>query len=487
MQRITRAVRTIIVAVATGLLAIASSGCGGGEDDADHTLLVITVGPVSHTLFTGGNAAATLTATATYADGAQADVTTTATWSSSNPDVATVDAAGVVTASFTNTGVAEITAWLDDIGSNPAVVQVHPTEDIADIAVQPRDATIAVKAVWQFTAIVTYADGRSVESMSGVTWSVSDELVATVDANGRVTGVGSGTAAVAAEIDRFSDTTGVTVLGVPEALTIAPVAATVTAGLDLPFLATLHYSDGKTLDVTGFVTWASTNPLIATINDTGVATGVAAGTVVISAVGFDFEDSTVLTVTDAEVVALQVTPATATVAVGATRAFTAIATYTDGTTGDVTASPYVIFASSDALVATIANAPADKGVATGVALGTAQISATYDNGLGLTVIAPAATLTVVGVASMLLEITPVGSTAVTGAAVPFTAQVSYSDGTTVDRTTASLWTSADLAVATISNAPGSVGVASTLASGTTTISATYAGLSASTALSVTAP
>src|SRR5262249_32774870 len=69
----------------------------------------------------------------------------------------------------------------------------------------------------------------------------------------------------------------------------------------------------------------------------------------------------------------------------------------------------------------------------------------------------------------------------------FTATGTYTDGSMQDVTTQVLWGSSNGAVATISNAAGSQGLASTHAVGTTTISATLGGVSGATTLIVTAP
>src|SRR5207245_9684896 len=62
----------------------------------------------------------------------------------------------------------------------------------------------------------------------------------------------------------------------------------------------------------------------------------------------------------------------------------------------------------------------------------------------------------------------------------------YSDFTMLDVTPMGAWSSASTAVATISNAGGSQGLATSVAAGTTTITATLGGVSGSTTLTVTA-
>ena len=74
---------------------------------------------------------------------------------------------------------------------------------------------------------------------------------------------------------------------------------------------------------------------------------------------------------------LAISPTTATIAKGTTRAFSALATFTDNRVFDVTAD--ATWSSQNAAVATVSDARPDKGLATGVGVGTARLLA--DSGL----------------------------------------------------------------------------------------------------------
>ncbi|WP_189987078.1 Ig-like domain-containing protein, partial [Aeromonas sobria] len=112
---------------------------------------------------------------------------------------------------------------------------------------------------------------------------------------------------------------------------VTPATTDVPVGLERQYTATALLSDGSTLDVTSntAISWTSSDPKIATINSKGLATGVAAGTATISASGTangqQFSAEAKLTVTDATVIDLQVTPATTDVPVGLERQYTATA------------------------------------------------------------------------------------------------------------------------------------------------------------------
>ena len=178
--------------------------------------------------------------------------------------------------------------------------------------------------------------------------------------------------------------------------------------------------------------------------------------------------------TTASLVSLAVTPNNPTVAAGITQQFTATGTYSDGSTQNLTST--ATWTSSNTVVASI-NA---NGLATGLAGGTSTISAvlgTITNSTTLTVTASGPVLTSISV-------TPVNLTVAIGITQQFTATGNYSDGSTQNLTNSATWGSSNLAVATISNASGSQGLASALAAGATTVTAALGSVSGSTSLTV---
>src|SRR2546428_2086902 len=120
------------------------------------------------------------------------------------------------------------------------------------------------------------------------------------------------------------------------------------------------------------------------------------------------------------------------------------------------------------------------GLATSVAAGTTTITATLGGVSGST------TLTVTAATLSTIAVTPTTQSIANGTTRQFTATGTYSDFTTQDLTTQVTWSSSSTAVATISNAGGSQGLATPVAAGTTTITATLGGVSGSTTLTLTA-
>lgn len=80
-------------------------------------------------------------------------------------------------------------------------------------------------------------------------------------------------------------------------IAVTPANPSITAGATQQFTAAGTYSDGTFADITMQVTWNSSNSAVATVNSSGLATGVAAGTSNITATSGSITGNTNLTVT----------------------------------------------------------------------------------------------------------------------------------------------------------------------------------------------
>lgn len=175
----------------------------------------------------------------------------------------------------------------------------------------------------------------------------------------------------------------------------------------------------------------------------------------------------------ATLTSVSITPGVASIATGSSASLTATAKYSDNTTADVTTQ--VTWASSNNTVATISA----TGVATGILVGSAAVTATLND-----VSSPAATLTVTSAALSSITINPTSASSLKGTPVTFTAIGTFSDNTTGNISGSVTWDSSTPAVATLNGS----GIATTLAEGSTTITASMNGITSSSAtLTVTAP
>jgi hypothetical protein len=166
-----------------------------------------------------------------------------------------------------------------------------------------------------------------------------------------------------------SNATTVTALEMT-ALEVTPTNASIAKGTTQDLTVTGILSDSTHQDMTASVTWSSSDAGVATISD-GVATAMGVGTTTITATLGKFSSNTTITVTDAVLVSIDVTPTNPGIALGTSQQFTATATLPDNTTQDFTT--FVIWSTDNTSKVTISNA----GLATRINRGAANITATY--------------------------------------------------------------------------------------------------------------
>lgn len=473
--------RGLVAAKASGSTLVTASFEGQSGSATltvtDAVLSSIQVTPASARLASGFTRQ--YTATGVFSDNSTRDLTTSVTWSSTATAFATVsnaaDSQGLVNG--VSAGTTNIVATSGSIsGSTPLTVTAAT---LSSISVTPTNPTIPLGTSTQLTAIGTFSDNSTQDLSTQASWSSSATGVATVSnakgTQGKVTSQSTGNATITAALKGVDGATRVTVSAATlTKLTVTPNPASVAKGRTLQMTATGTYSDNTTADITADATWSSSDTTIATVtNDGGVfsstvagqVSGVKEGSATVSAVLGSVTGSAPLTVTSAVLNSIAVTPATRSVAQGVSVQYTAIGTYSDSTTADITKS--VTWASDASAVATISNATGSNGLASTSAVGTARITA---QSAGVT--SPAATLTVTAKTLSSITVTPATPTIPSGTTQQFTATARYSDNSTADLTASVTWASSSTSVADVSNASGTKGLATSKSAGQTTISAT---------------
>lgn len=257
-------------------------------------------------------------------------------------------------------------------------------------------------------------------------------------------------------------------------LRVSPEVASVSKGLTQAFKAEMVFSDGSTQDVTtdSSLTWTSSDEAIATIDTSGLATGVTAAaspTTIKAHISDSLNSTAELTVTDAVITSLEVSPDTDTTTVGQTRPFNVKAIFSDGTGLDVTNDPSVSWSTSDPAVASITTGQTiDNGMVTGVSAGTVEVRASTT--VEGETIGDNALLNVTTERLVYIDIVPVTVDVGVGKATTLTARGTYTDGETADITREVDWTGQDTSVATVGNGVVDGGVVTGVAlGGTTTI------------------
>jgi uncharacterized protein YjdB len=435
------------------------------------TLSSIAISPAPATVQAG--ATLQLTATGTYSDGSTGDITSQAAWTSADKTIATVDSSGKVTG--VAAGSASITAIFQGVSASTTLQVTTATVTLSSITVSPSTASVQVGASQQFTATGTYSDGSTGDVTSQATWSSADKTIATVDAKGNVTAVAAGSTNISATFQGMSASATLKVTAATvtlSSISVTPATASVQAGSALQFTATGTYSDGSTGDITSQATWTSADTTIATIDAKGNASGVAEGSTTITASYQGGSGSATLKVTAAKTLSsIVVSPSNPTVQAGATQQFTATGTYSDGSTADITSQ--TAWTSADTTVLTVDA----KGLATGVAAGSTTVGAALNNVTG------SASVTVTQAAPQSIAITPASPQFAIGGAQQLTATATNNDGSTRDVSSSVTWTVANTAVASV-NASG---LLTGIAAGSTKVSASLNGTTASQPIEVTTP
>ncbi|QSQ15701.1 kelch repeat-containing protein [Myxococcus landrumensis] len=328
-----------------------------------------------------------------YEDGRVVDLDASSApqWTSSAPQVASVELLADGNARVTALKVGTTTISVSTAGLiGQANLEVTPARLLA-LRVSPASASVLVGATQQFTVQGSFGDGTTADVTSRAAWTTSDTAQASVSGTGLATGVAAGgTVTVTATLSGVRGTAQLSITAPPRVLTgveVTPATASVVSGTTRQFTAQARYSDNFTEDVTGSATWRTSDGVIATVSGTGLATGVTTGgPVTLTATYSGFSGTARLTVTTPPpaLTSILVTPATASVVVGATRQFSAQGKYADGSSEDVTAR--ATWTSSDGTLATVSGTGLGTGVATGGPVtvtaslaginGTAQLSVT---------------------------------------------------------------------------------------------------------------
>ncbi len=434
------------------------------------TLTSIAVTPTPASFALGQNQQ--FTATGTYSDSTTQNITSTVTWTSSNPAI-TLTSAGV--ASATATGAATITATQGSVSGN-ASLTVNAAA-LTSIAVTPSSASILGVGTQQLTATGTYTDGTTQNITSTATWASSTPTTATVSASGLVTGVAaaSGTATITASANGVSGTVyGTSTITVTAAtlqtISLSPSTTSIAKGQTVQFTATGTYNDGSGRDITTIVTWTSGNLAYFTVNASGLVTSLTTGTSFVTATQGSVTTSATVVVIQKALTTITVSPANPSVAKGVTQQFTATGLYTDNSSQNI--SSQVTWSSSNPAVAT-ANF---SGSTPTLSQGTATITALQGSVTGST------TLTVTAATLSSISVTPVSPSVIVGATQQFTATGVYTDASTQTMTSTATWTSSATKTATIVAG----GLATSKAVGTTTITATSGTIKGNTVLTVNA-
>jgi trimeric autotransporter adhesin len=431
------------------------------------TLTAINVGVPNPSLTSGGTEQ--LTATGVYFDNTTQTVTTQVAWQSSDPTIAAVSSTGMLTA--LKAGTVTITASLNSIAGSAGVVVNAPA--LSSITVTPAAFSIASGQSKQLSALGTYSDGTTQDVTSQATWS-SSTAAATVDSTtGLVTGASAGPSTITATIGSKSGSALATISSaLLQTVAVTPTTASIATGQTQAFVANGMFSDGSQTDITNSVTWTSNATNFATIDQTGLATGLSAGVATVQASSGTPFGTAALTVTPAILTEIDISPDEQYVPVGGQLQLSLTGTYSDNTSQNITNATW---SSSDP---TLASVDPNTGVVTGVANSNnnaVTITASYGG------ITNTTTVYITDAVPVSIKLTPDTASIASGTTQQYSVDVVYSDGSIQPVTAGLSWLSSSASVAGVN----SDGLVTGFTSGQTTISVFYNSMSATASLTVT--
>lgn len=412
----------------TNIIVAATSGSETRIADCEVDLTVkIPVSQVKvlpSTLDLRAGDSAILKAEVTPADATDSNVT----WTSSDSNIATVDADGTVTAM--KSGSATIMATTSDGTNLSATCKVNVMPPLATgVTLNQSELNLTVKETFTLTASVIPGDAEQ-----QVNWSTSDAKIVTVDANGKVSALASGTAVIRAIATDGSGVSGACTVTVADAKVSSIILSKTALGLRIGNSETITATVFPEYAANRDIIWSSSNPVVATVDTDGKVTAVSLGDAVITASAADGSGVTAtsaVTVTNALATGISIDRSTVTLFVDQSLKLTATVT-PEGAVGSVN------WSSDMPDVATV-----DKdGNVSAIIPGRAVITATTADGTNLT-------------ASCMVIVEPVKAESVT-LSVPswtgkvgegFTLTATVLPENTTDKTIT--WSSSNVEVATV--------------------------------------
>ena len=257
----------------------------GWTNELVYPVKSVTLNKTSLEMIAGSAETGTATLMATVAPEYASDKTVF--WLTSNEKVATVDDNGKVTA--VGSGEAKITATA---GGKYASCTVKVTVLVAGITLDKTelDMTIDDEPVTLVAKVIP--EGATDKT---VIWSSSNDRVATVDANGKVTAVGNGEATITAKAGDKTATCTVKVTVFATGITLDKTNLTMEV-VDAPVKLTAKVTPDGAID--GDVSWSSDKTDVATVDANGNVTAVGNGEAKITAKASDYSATCTVKVTN---------------------------------------------------------------------------------------------------------------------------------------------------------------------------------------------
>jgi uncharacterized protein YjdB len=342
-----------------------------------HSVNLMAVAPEVDTTFVGQAIQYAVTATCHCGD----TLTDRAiTWHSSNPAIAIVSATGLATG--VSRGVAVISASSEGVSGDAGIAVMAVVDGVT---IEPAVVTMDIGETAQLAAALRDPDGNVLNRP--IAWASDNPAIAVVSTSGLVTAVATGTANITATSEGKIGVSAVTVRVAVNSVEVTPTTALVSVGFTRQLTAVPRDAAGGALDRP--VVWSSSDPGVATVSATGLVTGVATGSATITATSQGKAGTAALTIRVPVASVSVSSPGSEPVPPGGTVQLSAVAFDAGGV---ALVNREFTWTSSDNAIAKVDAA----GLVTGVAQGSATITATSEGKAGSVSVRVAGEVTTVG-------------------------------------------------------------------------------------------
>lgn len=192
------------------------------------------------------------------------------------------------------------------IGTTTATVEADGLTEVVDVRVQgrpvdrveirPTTMTLEIGGTGRISVDLFDEFNQLITDPRPITFTSGDESVATVDGEGLVTGVGTGSTTMSVEVEGFSETVAVEVLGVDlTGIEVTPTTGSLVWQDSLQLSASLSW-DGDPPGPQPIVTWTSGDPNVASVDANGLVSAVGTGSTAITATVAGFSDAAIINV-----------------------------------------------------------------------------------------------------------------------------------------------------------------------------------------------
>jgi len=410
-----------------------------------------------------------LTVTGTFSDGSTQNLTSLVTWSVANSALLEVSNTGLITA--LSAGTSDVTAAFEGQSIETNIL----IKALTDLSISPSSATLAIATSEKLTVTGLYSDNSNETLNSLVTWESSDVNVATISNIGLVLAVSTGETLITANIGELSSSLSVTVSSATlQSIEVSSPITQIASGLTSTFLAKGIYSDGTEQNLSDQVVWSVLDTAIASINaETGLLTALQPGTLSVIASKDGQTGSLEITVSNANLTGIAITPSDISLAKGSSEPVNVTASFSDNTKQDV--SSQVDWVNSNDQIAIIED---NSFTVQALLEGSTTLSASL---LGEQA---DLSITVTNAELVSLALNPINSSIPLGQSQQYYAQGTFTDGTVQDLTSEVTWISSNEDQVLINNTDSLAGFAESIALGSTKITVAFGDIQQDTLLTI---